>query len=119
MCQGIDKCPLIPNEVRSQIISMIGKVERAQWKVVRPESREEFKKFLESNDPIAELVKGEGTPFGETCDKGGCENEYAILIFSGSMNYYLCPECFNELKECLENEPLSTVIPIKSLYPPT
>ena len=92
---------------------------KVKWKVVRPESREKLEEFLESNDPIAVLAGGEGSPFGETCDKGECTNEYAILIFSGSMNYYLCPECFNELKKCLENEPLSTVIPTKSLYPPT
>jgi len=29
MCQGIDKCPLIPDELRGQISSMIDKVERA------------------------------------------------------------------------------------------
>ena len=92
---------------------------RAQWKVVRPESREKLEEFLKSSDPVATLAKAEGVPFGETCGKKGCYNEYAIIIHSGSMNIYLCPECFNELKECLEKESLSTVIPTKSLYPPT
>ena len=85
-------------------------------RIIRPESREKLKEFLESSDPIAMLAKEEGYPFGETCDH--CGNEYAIIITSGPVGHYFCPECFNKLKMCLENEPLSSVTPVKSLYPP-
>ena len=68
-----------------------------KMRIIKFESREELKKFLESDDPVAELSRGEGSYFGDSCDN--CDKEFEVIVSGGKVNYYLCSEHFNELKK--------------------
>ena len=78
-----------------------------------PESREKLKEFLDSDDPAAVLAELEGVPFEDDCG-AMCGNEYAVIITTGHVNHYLCPECFNQLKKLIEEGPLCLVTPTRS-----
>ena len=70
-----------------------------EMKIIQFDTSEELERFLESKDPIAKLAEGEGSYYGDTCDQ--CDMEFEVLISGGNVNYYLCSEHFNQLKEKL------------------
>jgi len=70
-----------------------------EMKIVKFDNREGLKKFLESDDPVAQLAEGEGSYFGDSCDN--CDKEFEVIISGGRVNYYLCSEHFSQLKEKL------------------
>lgn len=68
-------------------------------RLIEFDSKEELEKFLESDDPVAQLAKGEGSSIGDSCDN--CDKEFEVIISGGCVNYYLCYEHFVELKNLL------------------
>jgi len=77
----------------------IQKMTGSKMEIIQFDSREKLRRFMESNGPIAELAEGEGSYYGDTCDQ--CDKEFEVIISGGSVNYYLCSEHFNQLKEKL------------------
>jgi len=77
----------------------IKEVDYMEMRIVKFDNREELKKFLESDDPVAQLAEEEGTYFGDSCDN--CDEEFEVIISGGRVNYYLCSEHFSQLKEKL------------------
>ena len=72
------------------------KMTSRKMKIIQFDSREEKRRFMESNDPIAELAEGEGCGYLDSCDQ--CNKEFEVIISGGAVNYYLCSEHFNQLK---------------------
>jgi hypothetical protein len=68
-------------------------------RLIKFDSKDELEKFLESDDPIAQLADGEGSHFGDTCDN--CDQEFEVIISGGRVNYYLCRKHFAKLKNLL------------------
>jgi len=68
-------------------------------RLIKFESKEELEQFLESDDPIAQLAAEEGCSIGDKCDN--CEKEFEVIISGGVVNYYLCSEHFDGLKNLL------------------
>lgn len=65
-------------------------------RLINFDSKDELEKFLESDDPIAQLAEGEGSSIGDSCDN--CDKEFEVIISGGRVNYYLCNEHFAKLK---------------------
>ena len=73
-----------------------------KMEIVKFYNSESKKRFLESSDPIAKLAREEMTYSYDSCDQ--CKKEFDVIISGGLVNYYLCSEHFNQLKEKLNEK---------------
>lgn len=71
-------------------------------RIIRFERRGELEKFLESDDPIAQLAEEEGSFIGDTCV--ACDEVFEIIIYCDEVNIYLCSEHFADLKNLMEGK---------------
>ena len=73
------------------------KITSDKMEIIQFDSREKLRRFMDSNNPIVKLAKKEGSYYGDPCDQ--CDREFNVIISGGNVNYYLCFEHFNQLKE--------------------